>query len=1003
MGPRSPAVQGWQVAELGEESMARARPKRRGRRWIIGLVAVAILGLTAWALRERWEPTGEDMAAIRQAIATRRWAEAETRLGRHLASRPDDGEARVMLAALLAGRGRAVEARETLRKVRKNDPARPSALSLLGELAIRDHRAADAERAFREAAAADPNAAEPRRRLVYLLSLQQRKGEVRDLLWELFAISHDPRLLIDLVLELWAVENDSRAMGAELLAFLRETPDDPYLRRARGLDLLLRGHADEARPDLEAAADALTDDPVGRFALAECRIALGDPPDDESILGPRPSRMADAARWSIFRGRLQALLGRPLDALTSFREAVAANPLDAEALHRLGQALLQQGEESEGRQVLERAEEVRQLQAEVQKLHADLRRRGFHADPELFEHCARSCLTIGLHDEARAWIDMALKADPSRSSARTLLAEIAKSPDAFPFPLSRPRRDPNGGRLARSAKAQAQPIAIVSPRFEDIAGSAGVPFRYDSGARGDHYLGDTMGGGVGLIDFDGDGWLDLYFVNGCRLPIDPDSPPAPNRLYRNQGDGTFADVTERAGVGGRGYGMGCAVGDYDNDGHDDLFVTGIGQTVLYRNRGDGTFEDITARAGVSSDRWTTAAGFGDLDGDGDLDLTVITYVTADPSDVPACRDHSGGPIHCSPALFPAEPDLLFRNNGGGMFTDISREAGFDDAPNGRGLGLAVADFDEDGRLDLYVANDASPDFLFRNLGDLRFEEVAAISGLASNGSGKATASMGVVADDLDGDGRLDLFITNFLNEPNTLFRGLGGGLHADVTLAAGLYAPSIPMTGFGTAAMDVDNNGDLDLFVANGHVDDQPWINSPMGNLPHLFLNRGDGRFALADPQTMPYLAQPVVGRGVAMGDLDNDGRVDLVVVHRDRPAVLLHNQTPGGHWLGLRLIGSRSGRTPIGARVTCRAGGRERVHWLTSGTSYLSAHDQRLHFGLGPTDRVESVEVRWPSGHVQRWQDLPIDQVHELREDAIAIDPGPPVNTSDPPPDTAP
>ncbi len=545
--------------------------------------------------------------------------------------------------------------------------------------------------------------------------------------------------------------------------------------------------------------------------------------------------------------------------------------------------------------------------------------------------------------------------------------------------------------------------AIQSPRFEDVASQAGVSFRYDSGARGDLYLGDTMGGGVGFIDFDGDGWLDLYLVNGCRLPIDPASPSAPNRLYRNRGDGTFEDVTEPAGVAGRGYGMGCAVADYDDDGHDDLFVTGIGQTLLYRNRGDGTFEDVTSAAGVSSDRWTTAAGFGDLDGDGDLDLVVITYVEADPGHVTPCRDHSGGPIHCSPSQFPAQADLLFRNNGDGTFTNVSRDAGFDDAPNGRGLGLAVADFDDDGRLDLYVANDASPDFLFHNRGGFHFEEVAATSGLACNGSGKATASMGVVADDLDGDGRLDLFITNFLNEPNTLFRGLGSGLFVDVTLAAGLYAPSIPVTGFGAAAIDADNDGRLDLFVANGHADDQPWINSPMAQPPQLFLNRGDGRFSLADSRATPYLAHPAVGRGVAAGDLDNDGRVDLVVVHRDRPTAILRNLTHGGHWLGLRLVGDRSGRTPIGARVTCRAGGREQVRWLTSGTSYLSVHDPRLWFGLGAAQRVESLEVRWPSGTAQTWHDLPIDQIHILRESKSASIPQSSTNTSDHPPETAP
>jgi hypothetical protein len=426
--------------------------------------------------------------------------------------------------------------------------------------------------------------------------------------------------------------------------------------------------------------------------------------------------------------------------------------------------------------------------------------------------------------------------------------------------------------------------------------------------------------------------------------------------------------------------MGCAVGDFDNDGHEDLFLTGLDQTILYRNRGDGTFEDVTASAGVSSSRWTTAAGFADLDRDGDLDLVIVSYVQADPEIELECKDRFGRLIHCQPERFSAQDDQLFRNNGDGTFTDVSRESGIE-IPGGRGLGLAIADFDEDGLLDIFVANDGTPNFLFRNRGGLRFDEVGMAAGVAYDGSGAPTASMGVVAEDLNDDGRIDLFHVNFINQGSTLRWNLGSGQFSDGTLMANLAAASRSRTGFGTVALDADNSGSMDLFVANGHTDDQPWFNTPMAQTAQLFVGRGRGRFEMCGADASPYFARPVVGRGVAAGDLDNDGRVDLVVVHRDAPAAILHNCTPGGHWIGLKLRGTRGSRSPVGTRVVCRAGGRSSVRWVTSGTSYLSASDSRLWFGLGKEPMVEHLEVRWPSGLVQTWSNLRADRILELTE----------------------
>jgi tetratricopeptide (TPR) repeat protein len=943
------------------------------------LATLASLGYLFWA-----SPRETSLAAIQRAADARRWDDVEAGLRRWLQDHPRDGNAWEWLGGLLFERGRIDEALAALRRVREGDQGFVQSQVLIGEIAVKGHDLGEAERAFRRAAGHDRRAVEPLERLVSLLVLERRTAEARDELRRLFRITRDPRHLADSIL-IARQESEVHDLGPEIEEFLRRTPEDPWLRRAWGLFLLSRGRAAEASPHLEAAAAAFDNDPLGRFALAECRMALGVATDDLSILGPPPDRAVDAARWWVLRSRLAEAWGRDDQSLESLRKAVDADPRNSEAHYRLGQALIRRGDRAGARVHLDRARTLGALEDNLRReLRSLLRRR---SDDGALVRIARLCHEAGMSAEARDWFDLAVERDPRREIWGSDLAKLSQADDGPAAALSRPilKASSRAPGPDRDPEMAARPES--APRFEDVAERAGVRFRYECGATPNLFIGDTMGGGVALFDYDDDGWLDLYFVNGCPLPFDRRSPPRPNKLYRNRGDGTFEDVTERAGVAGRGYGMGCAVGDFDNDGHDDLFVTGLDRTVLYRNRGDGRFEDVTALAGVSSSRWTTGAGFGDLDGDGDLDLYVATYVEADPERVVECRDKANRLIHCQPERFPAQHDHLFRNNGDGTFTDVSPEAGLE-LPEGRGLGLAIADFDGDGRLDVFVANDGTANFLFRNLGGLRFEEVALTAGAAYDGRGLPTASMGVVADDLNGDGRIDLFHTNFVDQTNTLRWNLGGGLFVDRTLAANLAAPSRSKTGFGTVALDVNNDGRLDLFVANGHVDDQPWANIPMAQTAQLFLGRERGRFEWAGPEVSPYFARPVVGRGVAAGDLDNDGRVDLVVVHRDAPAALLRNVTRGGHWLGLRLRGTRSGRTPVGTSVVCRAGGRTQVRWLTSGTSYLSSNDPRLWFGLGPVQKAESLEVHWPSGAVQSWSDVPADRILIVSEGDAALRP---------------
>jgi tetratricopeptide (TPR) repeat protein len=961
----------------------------------MAMIAIGVAAFQVFRARTNDSLSGWD--EIARMARGGRWAEARPRLERWVASHPAHAESRLLLADAELRENRRDAAVELLGSIPPEDPAWARGQMMLGSLAVFERRAAEAERIFRGVADRDPRAVEPRQNLVYLLGLQMRTAEARAVLWELYRVNKDPRVLVDLVLEL-LTDPDIRGLGPELELLVARTPDAPLLSRAWGMSLLYQGRAQEALPRLEAAARSLVNDPSGRFALAECLLVLGQPVDAERMLGPVPERPVDASQWWLYRGRLEESAGLTDRSLASLERATQLSPENREAHFRLGRALKRLGRTGPAAEHLARADRIEEARKAVRREHQQVRRTGVPSDPDQLERLGRLCTEAGLVEEAGAWYEQALELDPSREEIRARLAQLRAAREELPIALPHPRLAAGHSRadlLENESPIAARPSPRTGPSpegdpppFEEGAEAAGIRYYYESGAVGSHlHIADTMGGGVGLIDFDGDGWLDIYFANGCRLPFDPKDPPRPNLLYRNQRDGTFRDVTAAAGAGGRGYAMGCTVGDYDNDGDDDLFVTGYKGAVLYRNRGDGTFEDVTARAGVSSDRWSTAAGFGDLDGDGDLDLVVITYVDVAQDDARVCRDNAGHPIHCTPAVYRPQADLLYRNNGDGTFTEVSQAAGFLDS-GGRGLGLAIADLDDDGKLDIFVANDATPDFLYRNRGGLRFEEAGLEAGVGTNGSGRATASMGVVADDLDGDGRIDLFITNLVNESNTFFRNLGGGMFVDATLGAGLDAPSRPRTGFGDAALDADNDGRLDLFVANGHVDDRPWANSPMAQPALFFWGRGSGHFTPAPRGSEDsYFARNVVGRGVAAGDLDNDGRVDLVVVHRDGAAALLWNRAAGGHSLGLLLRGTRSGRTPIGARVTCRAGGRSAVRSLTSGTGYLSAHDPRLWFGLGGTTKVDRLEIRWPSGAVQSWTDLPADRIIVIEEGSPRFD----------------
>jgi hypothetical protein len=550
-------------------------------------------------------------------------------------------------------------------------------------------------------------------------------------------------------------------------------------------------------------------------------------------------------------------------------------------------------------------------------------------------------------------------------------------------------------RLARADKlAEAEPSSpepAPGPfRFVNLRPGSGIDFVHASGMTADKQFPTANGSGVAIFDFDRDGKMDLYFATGNALPLNP-NPAASNRLYKNLGDGRFRDVTAESGLGFRGYCHGAIVGDIDNDGDPDVFLCNYGGDALFLNNGDGTFTDISRSAGIAQPgTWSSSAAFLDFDNDGDLDLYVSRYGDWQwPRDDRFCGDAVRKiRRYCSPKELRPVPHVLYRNNGDNTFTDITNTAGVGRA-DGHGFGVVAADLDGDGRIDLYVANDQDPNFLFLNQGNGTFRDATEDSGAGLNIEGRTSAGMGVDAEDIDGDGQPELFVTNFQDEYNTLFRNLGHGLFLDVTANFGLVVDSLPWIGWGCALADFDSDGWPDIIVANGHVDDHPQESGrpiSYAQPPLLYRNLAGARFQLANQGAGPYFAAQHVGHGLAVGDLDDDGDLDIVINHKDGPPAILRNDTPlAGSWIRLRLVGTRSNRDAIGALITIEAGGRTLHRQRKGGSSLMSSHDPRLVIGLGPADEIARLTVRWPSGQVSRLEHLKTNQSYEIMEPTAA------------------
>ena len=944
---------------------------------LIVLLTAAAAAVGWFALRLRDDARADEAVRLARAdVDAGRVAEAVARLAPIAARRPDRGDVAYWLGAAEWSVGDRDAAVAALRRVPADDPIARQAALALGRLELEAGRLRPAEEALERAAAGGgPIADQAREALGRLCDLSGRARERRALLLREAGGKNDP---VEPLRALWAMEGvafpvDGVRRALDDLA--RTAPDDDRLKLARASLALRAGRLDEAGGLLAECEAAAPGDPlVARARLLWARSA--DHPD----VAAKAAKLVPAASLSTAeRQALRAWLASRSGDREAERAALEAwleaEPAALAALDRLA------GLEADAGRA-ERAAALRRRKAEVEAVRERLRAAFSGPDPSpLAAEIARDSEAVGARDEARLWWLLAAR-KASDPAARARAEDEARRLAAHPDPAdAATAADWLGPLLDPTATADAPAPASLVPTYVDDASARGLAFTFDNGRSELRQLPETMSGGVGLLDYDGDGRLDVYAVQGGPFPPPPSSPCG-DRLFRNRGDGTFEDASARSGLDKLpgGYGHGVAVGDFDGDGRADLFVTRWRRYALYRNRGDGTFEDATDAAGLGGERdWPTSAAFADLDGDGDLDLYVCHYLRWDESNPPRCPAPDGrGLSYCDPRDFPSIADHLFRNDGG-RFVDVTEGAGIVDR-DGRGLGVVAADLDDDGLVDLFVANDTTSNLFHRNLGGMKFAEQAMESGLAASGRGGFMAGMGVACGDLDGDGRVDLAVTNFYGESTTLYHNHGGGLFSDRSGPSGLAAATRYVLGFGLAALDADGDGRLDLAQANGHVNDyEPATRYAMP--AQLFLADDRGRLRDASPEAGPPWSLPLVARGLAVGDLDDDGRPEVLLTADAAPLACFHQATSPGRNVAFQLVGTKSNRDGVGAKLTLTAGGRRQVGVRYGGGSYQSAVSPRVHFGLGPATRIDRLEVAWPSGRVDAFEGLDADRVYRIVE----------------------
>ncbi len=857
---------------------------------------------------------------------------------------------------------------------------------LEGTLILEQGRARDAERLFLESAELNPQYVQPLDRLRELYLIQARRDDVHRVIDRVGRIR--PWTFDELIFRIVPPERATIPdVGAKLAeSYVAADPDDVNSALAPALHRLEGEHAELAVTPLAKLRERVPNDVRVAALLSDARLRLGDANAAQTTLEPFPADETSSAILWRSHGRLAAKTGDWERAAECFRKVVELHPEDGASLYRLGEIYRRLGRDDEAKRMLERSTTIDRMQREALRIIW-----GRRDDPTLLlpivVEVGRTLHQLGYITEASRWYERALAIKPDEPTAhegmRAAIEAVRQNPTLAqndPFgPHSDHVPDAKPAALAqhhltRPDPAKERPNAALSIALCDIAVQVGLDFTYFNGDSGFKHIIESVGGGVAVLDYERDGRPDVYFPQGSRYRLIRPIQPIAINFTGTSGRRASSRISEKAGIVDNFYGQGVTAGDYDNDGFDEVVVANYGRSTFYRNNGDGTFTEASQAVGLSeANEISSSVAFTDLNLDGLPDLYVVNYV----SSLKVCQNNEGAYFSCSPTNFDGQQDRLYQNLGDGSFREVTSTSGIT-VPGGKGLGIVAADLDDDARPDLYVANDTMPNFLYRNVGadgEFRFLEEGLTSGTAVSGEGRAQAGMGIACDDFNGDGRLDLFVTNFYQEPNTLYLNLGNGLFEDSTRSAGLADPSFDVLGFGTQAVDFNLDGTPDLFVANGHIDDFRAHGEPWKMRPQLYSNDGDAKFADVSSAAGGYFEGEYLGRGVARLDFDGDGRPDLAVVHQDRPVGLLHNETiPTGRSLVLELHGVVSNRNAIGAKISVSAKGRNLTRQICGGDGFFASNEKRQIIGLGDASRIDKLEIHWPSGQVDMVQNVSSD-----------------------------